>query len=104
MKKMIRQRKRLDRFWIGLLAGILMVCAMVFVFFYQNNWELNQFWGVMRYTLPAIPAAALQFTMLCLLPNSMLAFLSYRFELWDTYKGIMFVTFLSFVPLILLLF
>ena len=100
---MKKNRKKLDRLWIGLLAGIIMFCAMVMVFFYTNDWELSEFSKVMRHLAKWIPSAT-QLAMLCLLPNSMLAFLSYRFELWDTYKGFMIITLLSFVPFALLLF
>ena len=34
---MKRNRKKLDRLWIGLLAGIVVFCAMVAVFFWQND-------------------------------------------------------------------
>lgn len=100
---MRKNRKKLDRLWIGLLAGIIVLCAMVVVFFYSNHWELSEFSKVMKY-LGKDSFAALKLMMLCMLPNSMFAFLSYRFELWDTYKGFMIVTMVSFVPFVLFLF
>ena len=102
--QMRRQRKKLDRFWIGLLVGIAMLCAMTVVFLLHNQWELNQFWIVMSEVLPKLPGAALQYAMICILPNSMLAFVFYRFELWDTHKGVMVVTLFSFAMIIFFLF
>ena len=100
---MKRNRKKLDRLWIGLLAGIVVFCAMVAVFFWQNDWGLQDFSKVMNHLNKWQPSA-IQLAMLCLLPNAMFSFLSYRFELWDTYKGFMIVTMVSFVPFVLFLF
>jgi len=112
MTKNKKNRKKADRLWIGLLAGIIVFCAMIAVFLYNNGWVYNTYtnswkWDdfskVMGY-LGKNSSAALQLAVLCILPNSMLAFLSYRLELWDTYKGFMVVTILSFVPFVLFLF
>jgi hypothetical protein len=100
---MKRNRKKADRLWIGLVGGIIMFIIMVVVFFRSNGWNLQEdFSGVMKY-LAKDSFAALRFAMLCILPNSMLTFLSYRFELWDTYKGFMVITMLSFIPFVLFL-
>lgn len=100
---MKKNRKKADRLWIGLLAGVIVFCVMVVVFFHINGWKLDDFSKVMKY-LGKDSFAALRLAVLCILPNSMLAFLSYRFELWDTFRGFMAVTMFSFVPFVLFLF
>jgi len=102
MTKNKKNRKKADRLWIGLLAGVIMFCAMVVVFLFIHGWELKDFSKVMKY-LGKDSYAALRLTVLCILPNSMLTFLSYRLELWDTYRGFMAITLLSFVPFVLFL-
>jgi|GEM_PF-4372934 len=102
---MKRYRKKADRLWIGLLVGTFMFCAMIVVFFRQNGWTFKDFNNVINFlSTPLGQAGALQLTTLCLLPNAMLAFVFYRFELWDTHKGVMIIALLSFIPLVLLLF
>ena len=99
---MKKNRKLADRFWIGLLVGVIICFVMIVVFLSSNHWELQDFGKVMKY-LGRDSYAALKLTLLCMLPCSMLAFLSYRLELWDTFKGLMVITMLSIVPFFLFL-
>ncbi len=99
-----KYRKKADRLWIGIAVGIIVFVCMILLFFHSNKWDIvDDFTKVMKY-LVKDSFALMKLAMLCVLPNSMLTFLSYRLELWDTYKGLMSITMISFIPFILFLF
>ncbi len=100
---MKKNRKKADRLWIGLIVGLLTIVLMTVLFFHSNGWELNEFGKVMKY-LGKDSMAMAKYAVLCVMPNLLLVFLSYRLELWDTYKGVMAIILFSLVPIVYFLF
>jgi hypothetical protein len=94
-----KNRKKLDRLWIGILGGIVVIAIMTLIFLYSNSWEIKDSYKVMKYLLKD-SFALMRYALFIIFPNSGFAFLSYRLELWDTYKGFMAMTLVSLAVLL----
>jgi len=79
--------QRFDRYWIGIVLGILLPAAFVLV--YLSHYNL---WFLLKLGNDAFPT----FSKMCLLsvfPNLAFVFVFYTLNLWNVSKGLLFGAF-----------
>src|SRR5690554_4032482 len=90
-------RKKGDHIIIGILLGVLIpIITAYFAFSNFYTGEEGFIEGLKALTL--LPPFMSKFVVVCLIPNIMLVYVSYRMELWSTYKGILVCTIFYIIP------
>jgi hypothetical protein len=92
-----KKKKRGDSIWIGILIGVcspLLTAYMFFSSFYTGEEGFIE--GIQA--VASLPPLMSKFMIVCLLPNIILIYSSYKFELWTTYKGIVACTMFYIIP------
>jgi hypothetical protein len=96
-----KNRPKADRLWIGFLVGLIIPvisACVIFPFYYKGTLP---FWEGMQ-ALFSTKVVMVNFSVLCLFPNAAAIFAAYKFWLWDTYKGILMMTFLLLIPILVI--